>query len=308
MATNSEKSRDDKSSEFSDEAIRRFLLGRLSLSEQPAFERQLFSDSRLDARVRLAELDLADDYTYGRLDRDERQFVEETFLVTSDRRRRLEVSMVLRDRFASASVTKTRTAFIAQVGSLLRLNRPAWRYTFALLIFMLLVGTAWVVVKKEGRIKEEIKRMAQRRSSAPVMPVESSHPTNNSLPEHQTSPSPMPVHDQTLPAIVSIILTPAGSFGAGIASFHLPEDGQAIVRLQLALRSNQPGPYRAELLTVDEQSVFNAESIKSHDNGGALLDFDVPARLLKTGNYQVRVARDNAGVKENVGRYFFRVD
>src|SRR5260370_29921858 len=107
MATNNEKSRDDNSSEFSDEAIRRFLLGRLSSSEQPAFERQLFSDSRLDARVRLAELDLADDYTYGRLDPDERQFVEETFLVTSDRRRKLEVSMVLRDRFASASVTKT---------------------------------------------------------------------------------------------------------------------------------------------------------------------------------------------------------
>ena len=61
MAGANEQFEKERSPEFSDEAIRRFLLGRLSASEQPAFERRLFSEDGLDARVRLAELDLADD-------------------------------------------------------------------------------------------------------------------------------------------------------------------------------------------------------------------------------------------------------
>ena len=79
------------------------------------------------------------------------------------------------------------------------------------------------------------------------------------------------------------------------------------MRLQLALKVNQPGPYRAELLTVAGQSVFSAESITAADNGSARIDFDVPAHLLKTGNYQISLGRDNAGAKENTGSYYFRV-
>src|SRR5260370_26213318 len=111
----------NNSSEFSDEAIRRFLLGRLSASEQPAFEKQLFSSTLLDARVRLAELDLADDYAYGRISAGERDLCEEKFLVNSDRRREVEVSIALRDRFAS--IGNTKPTVIAGVRPLLRLNR-----------------------------------------------------------------------------------------------------------------------------------------------------------------------------------------
>src|ERR1700675_1668137 len=94
----------NNSVEFSDEAIRCFLLGRLRAPEQVAFERQLFSDPRLDSRVRLAELDLTDDYTYLRLSAGARELFEEKFLVSANRRRKVEVSIALRDRFASASV------------------------------------------------------------------------------------------------------------------------------------------------------------------------------------------------------------
>jgi len=293
--------------EFSDETIRRFLLGRLNASEQPVFEQQLFSDSRLEARVRLAELDLADDYAYGRITADERILFAEKFLVSADRRRVVEVSIALRDRFRS--VGNTKPTFIAGVRSLLLLNRPAWRYTFALLIFLLLVGSAWVVVKKEGRIKEEIaKRLGRRRPATATVPVETNHPTNNSLPEHQTSPSPMPVHDQTsAPSASAIIaLTSADSPNAGnIPSVKIAQHDT--VRLQLVLQPYQPGTYRAELLTIDGQSVFSAEAIKAPEGGTTQIDFDVPARLLKTGGYQVRVSRDHAGVKQNAGRYYFRV-
>src|SRR5258706_5532118 len=202
--------------EFSDEAIRRFLLGRLNASEQPAFEQQLFSNSRLDARVRLAELDLADDYAYERISPDEHVLFSERFLVSAARRHEVEVSIALHDHFAFVGSTKS--TFIARARSLLRLNRLAWRYTFAVLIFILLVGGTWVIVKKDRRIKDVItKRWGRPRSPSPTVPAETNHPTNNSLPEHQTSPSPMPVHDQTsAPSVNAIIaLTPAGSPNGG---------------------------------------------------------------------------------------------
>src|SRR6266481_4504705 len=311
MATDSEQSRNENSAEFSDEAIRRFLLGRLSASEQPRFERRLFEDDGLDSRVRLAELNLADDYAYLRLTAGERELFEEKFLLSADRRRKAEVSLALRNRFASASVVEPKPTFVAGIRSLLLFRRSAWRYMVAVVILLLLAGSAWVVVKKEKRIKEEIaKPWIRRRSPTPAVPLESDHPTNNALPEPQTSPSPMPVHDQTPPPLVSIriVLKPSGPSGTpDIASVPLPGKDQRSERFELPLNSNQAGTYWAELLTSDGQLVFSANAIKVPENGTAQIDLDVPARLLEIGNYQVKVSRDHARTKENVGRYYFRV-
>src|SRR6267378_600781 len=118
--------------EFSDETIRSFLLGRLSAVEQPLFEQCLFIDDGLDARVRLAEFDLADDYAYGRLNTSDRKLFEQNFLVTFNRQQKLQVSEVLRDRF-SATATASRSASYRVTESLkylFGLDRPARRIAF----------------------------------------------------------------------------------------------------------------------------------------------------------------------------------
>ena len=294
--------------EFSDNVIRRFLLGSLSAPEQLAFEQRLFLDPRLDSRVRLSELDLADDYTYLRLSAGERELFEEKFLVSADRRRQVEVSLALRDRFAFASVLKTKSTFIAQLRTLFRLRRPTSRLAFGLAILLILFGATWLVIK-ERRIVERISNTIRpRRSSPRSAPQEVHHPANTSSPEHQTTPAPMGVHNQTFSPSVIIALVPEASSDRGkIPSLTLPKGEQAIVRLQLALIPNQAGTYRAELLTIDGRTIFSADSIRTPENGSAQVDFDVPARLLTTGNYQVRLVRDNAGIKEDLGRYYFRV-
>jgi hypothetical protein len=293
--------------EFSDEAIRSFLLGRLLAPEQLAFEQQLFSDPRLDARVRLAELDLADDYTYLRLRAGERNLFEERFLVSADRRRQVEVSTALRDRFVSVSAVKTKSTLIERLRTLLHFRR-SWRLAFGLAMLLILLGAAWLVIR-EPRIAERItNKIIPRRSPPRSAPQEVHHPANASSPEHQTTPAPMGVHNQTFSPSVTIALVPEASSDRGkIPSLTLPKGEQAIVRLQLALIPNQPGTYRAELLTVDGQTIFSAESIRTPENGSAQVDFDVPARLLTSGNYQIRLVRDNAEIKENLRRYYFRV-
>jgi len=148
MDTDSEQFKKENSAEFSDEAIRRFLLGRLSAYEQPRFELQLFEEDGLEPRVRLAELDLTDDYAYGRLDRDERVSVEEKFLVTADRRRKLEVSLALYNRFASATAVITKRTFVERMRTLSYLTRPSWRLAFGLAILLVLFGAVWLVIKE----------------------------------------------------------------------------------------------------------------------------------------------------------------
>jgi hypothetical protein len=119
----------------------------------------------------------------------------------------------------------------------------------------------------------------------------------------------MPIHDQTAATrvSVSIALMPGLSPQSGEMPFlNLPKGGQDVVRLQLALKPDQPGPYRAELLTLEGSSVVSTDALKPTDVR-AEIDFDVPARLLKTGNYQVKLSRVDGGSKGSVASYYFRV-
>jgi hypothetical protein len=309
----------NNSQEFADDAVRRFLFGRLSLTEQSTFEAHLFSDDRLEARVRLAEFDLADDYAFARLSPADREAFERKFLLSAGRRRKLNVSSALRDRFASASTAATtaRDGAKTSIGERLRLlfalNQRGWRFALGVMIFVVLIGTVWLAVK-EPRIKEVIKaRIFNRRAPAPApsTPRMAGHSNNTSaMPEHRTTSSPMPAHDQTTPSptIASVVLLPGASRdGDKLPRINLPKGEHDIVRLQLALKPNQTGIYRAELLTIDGQDIFSAQSLQSTDIDAGKLDFDVPAALLKAGDYQVKLSRAADGSKGSVASYYFRV-
>lgn len=309
MADNPDHLHEDGSREVSDETIRRFLLGELSPSEQPLFEQRLFTDAGLDARVRLTEFDLADDFAFERLSTRDRELFEQKFLLTSDRQQKVQVSRVLRDRFSSTAATSSEEHTVAQrLRQLLGLSQPALRIAFGVLILLILFGTAWLVIKEPRIVRQIANRITPRRSPPRSAPREVNHPTNASSPEHSTTPSPMPEHDQTAssPIAASIVLMPDVSYGSNRVSVNLPKGEKDIVRLQLVLKPDQPGPHRAELLTIQGQSVFSADLLQSTDSR-AEVDFEVPASLLNAGDYQIRLSRSDRGSQENVASYYFRV-
>src|SRR6266545_1634860 len=100
MTDNNDQFNDGGSLEYSDETIRRFLLGGLSASERPLFEKRFIADDGLDGRVRLAEFELADDYAFERLSTPDRKLFEERFLLASNRQHQLKVSEALCTRFS----------------------------------------------------------------------------------------------------------------------------------------------------------------------------------------------------------------
>jgi hypothetical protein len=298
------------SQEFSDETIRRFLLGGLSASERPLFEQRFITDDGLDARVRLAELDLADDYAFERLNTLDRELFEQKFLLTSDRQQQVQVSKALRERFSFTAARWSEEHTVTQrLRGLFGLSQPALRIAFGVLILLVLFGTAWLVVREPRIVRQIANRLTPRRSPQRSAPREVNHPINQSSPEHPTTPSPMPEHDQTAssPVAVTIALRPAVSLqDSETPVLNLPKGDQDVVRLQLAVKPDQTGPYRVELLTIDGSSVLSADSLKPDDSHAAI-DFDVPVRLLKTGNYQVKLSRVDGGSKGSVASYYFRV-
>ena len=78
------------------------------------------------------------------------------------------------------------------------------------------------------------------------------------------------------------------------------------IHVQLISEGHDEGTYQSELLTIDGQSVFSAKALKQTDSD-AKIDFDVPTRLLKTGEYEVNLSRVDNGSRKSVASYYFRV-
>ena len=296
---------DHNSIPFSDDAIRAFLLGRLDAADQKQFEERLVADDELEARVRLAELRLADDFVSERINRDDRQRFEKSFLLTDDRRRQLIISTALRDRFSSLPEAESR-----HPRRFFTLNRPAWRFAFAIAIALLLIGSFYLVTKEPQIVRRILPRRAPARPAAVSTPVESNHPKDAAPPAHQDTATPPPSHESTLhdsaPIVTTVSLSPGNPGDMGqAANVSLPGDLNGLVRIQLAVEHISSEEFKAELFAETNESVFVADALRKTDSGG--LDFDVPVRVLKAGDYQVRLSSRGDGSNQIVASYYLRV-
>jgi hypothetical protein len=290
------------SQEFSDDSIRRFLLGRLQDSEQTLFEEQLFIDGDLEARLRLAEFELADDYAFKRLTESETKAFRERYLLTTARNQKLNVSQAIRDRFLTEPVTEIKPTVYQRLVPWFDLRRPAWRYAFATLILVLFLGTVFLVTKETRIVKWILPDRFKPRPHASPTPQMMNHSTGSSSPVHD-EPSPPAVPHES-PLIVS--LTAASSIDQSPV-ITLPVGENALVRFQLLIKDGAQGVYRADILTTSGETLFSAGSLKPFGAKPASISVDVPAKALKNGQYQIRLTRtDDQGKPEN-SQYHFRV-
>jgi hypothetical protein len=321
MADRSEQIDHGGSSEFPDGAIRSFLLGRLSAAERRPFEARLFTDETLETRVRLAEYELVDDYIFDRLGLSDRKLFERKFLLSADRKQKLSVSRALRDHFAPGSAAQSfeeKATLIERLRVLLAPTQPARRFALGVLLFLLLVGTLWLVIR-EPRIAEKVfVRPSRLNRAVPLETPEAHHPTGEAPIHHDDSSSPKTQHEsavtktnptaqtESTPA-ANMLLFPATSPESGQRSIlNLPRDEHDLVRLELWIEPNQPGTYGAELLTLGGQSVLSIQSLKAVEPDGSKIYLDVSADLLRPGAYQINLSRVSDGSAERVTTYYFR--
>ena len=290
-------------SESSDDTIRHFLLGRLDANQQSAFEERLFADSELVARVRLAEFDLSDDYAYHRLGVAERQLFRQKFLVTTERNKKLAVSMALRNRYAKASDSYQEVSSLLPLRSFFNLRQPAWKYAFGAGLLIVLLTTAWVVTRNPQLANRFIPRRAVSKPSITPTPQAAHHATSSSPPVHREQPRAMPGHE--LPTL-TVVLAPAERVDQSTLVTLSPAESD-VVRFEL---SGVPelGAYRAQLQTVAGDQILNIESVEAFDSNGRKIFIDVSGRLLKRGQHRIVLSRLN-GESTGTGLtiYYFQV-
>jgi hypothetical protein len=130
------------------DVLRRYLLGAAGPGLAEDIEQRLFSEDRVFwERVSMAEDELVDDYAAGGLDADDRHAFESRFLVTDERRAKLEFALALQ---ACARVERTppRAAW-----AWLRAPSAVPRWAFAaaaLLVVALLPALLWRAAPESG--------------------------------------------------------------------------------------------------------------------------------------------------------------
>lgn len=311
-----------ESASVSDETIRLFLLGRLNENERSSFDERLFVDDELEERVRLAECEIVDDYAAERLSAQERELFNERFMRTAERKQKLAVSQALRNYSSSHAAYKKNVAEIENTPprrgkflSLFGFNRPALAFAASFGALALLVGIVWFITRnardrnEPAIVRQETLPTPTPQISTPSVTTPTPSPDITASPTPAPKITPPPVEPTQAPLIATAVLMPGAlRDGGNMARITLPKGGRDLVRLQLTLESNEPGTYRAELLTAESQPISIAGKLKaSNTNGAAKVIFDIPARLLKIGDYQVKLSRRAAGGSiEGVGLYYFR--
>jgi hypothetical protein len=291
---------DETRQHFTDEAVRRFLLGNLNSAEQSAFENSLFSDADLEERVRLAELELSDDFAANRLSSADRDLFRQRFLLTAGRQTSLEVSKALRQNFAPARFT-AQPSLRQQIIGLFDIRRHAWKYAFATLILMLLLlATALLVRREQSRIaqdREQPHRSAPR-PSVTAMPQQGHHPPNSSVPTHPETSPQLPPHEG-LPTTVVL------ASGIPLESAPTLSTSGETITVQLELNEPFASAYDVSVTTVADESVFSANALPRGPT--EILGFDLPTNVLKPGDFQVVLTRNDGESKQSAGIYYFRI-
>jgi hypothetical protein len=277
--------------DFSDEMIRSFLLGELTGGDRSQFEEQLFTDDDLTARVRLAELELCDEYASARISDGERQ----RFLLTHDRKRAVRVSTALGDRFRTKATQHT---MLERFSNLININQALWKYAFAALILIIVLATALLVTKDRSRIVKWIPHRVAPRPTATATPQIMHHSTNAPAPAHNEQSPALPLHESLLPNVVLISHTPIDS------SPVVTNANRDVVRFEIILDQFATELYDVNVMTLTGESVFSANAIKRAENK---LVLDVPANSMNAGDYQISLTGIDGETKRDAGVYYFRV-
>ncbi len=301
----------DGSEEFSDERLRAYLLGELREQERLRLDQRVLTDDDVAERARLLEAQLIDEYVAGELDARTAGVFHSRFLKTDARREHVRLTAALRDYSAQSETALPVPRPVAKRSWRERFTEffalkpgPAWAAAGSFALLVLVLAAAWYLSRQS------------RQSDAPIAhqpPVNVASPAVTQTPAiAQVLPVPPPPQLKPPPseppiAVASFVLLPGALRGPGeMTRVAVPRGERAILRLSLVLENPAPGTYRVELANADGQTVTVRNQLKPRANGQTKIVLDVPARLIQTGDYQIKLARQTDGQLESVGRYYFR--
>lgn len=288
-----------------DYAIRRSLFGRADAVEQAKFEALLMLDDAFERRVHRLELELADDFSFGRLSSEEQQLFTSRFLVTAGRVRQLAVSEALRKVISSQSSSRTRAA--EKYWNLSSLDFFASGHPFASAalagVALLVFGTLfWLSLKappvRPPAISKRLPSPSPEKQYA--HPVASPNPNDNSTKDRGAAPQQVP----------TITLQPE-SKSESKQSVQLSSVGVSGIRLELLVEVDGDlatgVAFEANVVSAEGQQVGMFSGLKVQPGNQPKVVIDLPGQNLKSGDYSIELRRVSEGGTREPERYNFTV-
>ena len=260
---------------------RLYLLGNLPPKDLAELEVRLLADKGFHEELLVAEDELIDEYLADRLPGAERESFESHFLITPERQQKLSFSRAFREYVKLNAVAyqqettklERRTSLAGKLWSVKSSLLP-WVHNGNRLLAIslgaaLVVAASWMVFRNR--------------------------------------PSETPVQRQSQ-NILKFALISGSTRGEGAMQKVLIPPGVDSVQLEIELTRNEYKSYSAELLTPENNILTTREAIRPDvTNGHGVVYFNLPAQILKPGDYQVRLDGISDSGKEQVNIYRFRV-
>jgi hypothetical protein len=291
----------------------RFLLGEVSEQERARFEDAYIKDTDLFQHLVELENDLIDLYALGALSPSERKRLEHSFLADPERRKRLAFARTLstypdRETPILANNEAARCARWLRTWSRpIKVTIPA----AAVFLLALFAGFASLLVAnhnvrmeiaashKEQETTSQRAASLQRQVDTLTQELDARGHTEESL-SRTASP------DQRL---VSFTLMADALRGNGeISNLKIPSTA-SLIELRLVFSTDPFPNYDITMETPKGDPVWHKEHVRSQPAGATskVIAINLPARMLKTGDYNLRVTAKNGHEIEDVAGYSFRV-
>lgn len=285
-----------------DEAVfRRYLLGQLTEGELDRIEQRLFSNEEDWEHVALVEDDLIDAYMRQELrGRDREQF--ETHFLASPRRR---------DRVAAARAFLTAVPVPSAVkpGAPERSPKRLWNWGWswsAIPVAAGLIVVAGLMLRFDAQLRHQSRESAALQRQVEELRARGSAQAQGEVPKNLPVVEPAP--RSVVTPLFSFVLIPGVRRAAGVPEQRLviPAGSQS-VQLGLTLTGAAAYPsYRAVMQNFEGGEVWGASQlVASKGRGGAVLNLNVPATVLRPGDYRLLASGVNAaGEAEELDDYY----
>jgi cell division protein FtsB len=295
-----------------EKAAVQYFLGELNETAQARLEERFFRDAELSELLTEVEDDLIDRYVREDLSAHERQRFEQHFLVSERRRDKV--------KFASALLQAEKAASASQINpgekpfskwkprlSFLYAPRPALAYSFAVIAALFLLGGVWLLSEVRdlrnvvAQLETERESRAQQEKQLREQMTEQEQRSNELTAQNEKLEQEMALLKEQAdrannetpaqPSLLAFILSPSSRSSDAPKTLTLPSAVQ-IVRLQLSINAGDDYPnYQVKLQTANGTPIRSWNRLRSTPTGGGrLISVNVPANLLRAGQYELQLS------------------
>lgn len=310
------------------ESVRRFLLGSVSDTERAEIEDGFLVSDDAYQELLIAEDDLIDAHARGELSASESNLFARKLLTSSRLRERVEFAQILRKSISGKNVAAalahtpdTAKSWWRSLFESSFLSRPTFAFTSAVTATLVIaLGSLWVWTNREQPLvatKQQAQittptpealgsPTASHESSAPIQIAEQHQPQQQTT-RDAVKPKPAPVK-KAIPVVATFTLLPGAVRSEGnVSPLVLPASANK-VRLRLMLESDDYERYRATLSTPEGSRLWVGIIADENPNNSAHLNLNLPAKLLKPGDYVLSLGGANSDRQwESVTDYSFRI-